>query len=247
MRKIALVSLVGIGSLAALQLASAGGTGNYDPFQESRNHNPKMSMDIIGRELASTGASFLGHVGVWDSDGIVYQMKGNLTAYNDFDAASLANFQNASPWWGAGTSYNVRTNAYYQAPNSADGYNIKSVCSDWVTCPRQVTYSDIRTTVRALVTGWYSVGAVYTLLDDFYQRPTPGYMTMCSPFQSNCTPQWVRGSRGAFRCDTMVKAAYGDTGVWWMINQCNEFGVCQSAPPVVPRDLMQRLNLVIRS
>jgi len=130
MRKLGLVFAIGIGSLTAIQFAVAGGTGNYDPFQESKNHNPKMVMDIIGRALASFGASFLGHVGVWDVDGTVYQMKGSLTADNDFEATTLATFQNASPWWGAGTSYNVRTNSYYMAPNSVDGYNTKSVCSD---------------------------------------------------------------------------------------------------------------------
>lgn len=148
--------------------------------------DPKNVGDVIGRDLASTGAGLLGHLGIWDGKEVFNvgpPTNGNNAVHIDslFDFKHiLTNTGTVATYWGAST---------FKIP---PGTIHMTGC--WETsCPiaGSIATADARYSIALRLMQIYRIGADYTITA-YYQRSLPPW--------GNRYP----GQRGLYRCDTFV-------------------------------------------
>ncbi len=134
--------------------------------------------DVVGRDLATTGLGFLGHLGMW-SGSRVFEVAPPTSSANSVHINTFSAFSEAAPYWGA---------ASYRIPIG----NI-SMYGCWETaCPiyNGTVSAEARYSIALRVMNIYLIGADYTTSAAF-QRSLPSY---------NGRP----AIRGIYRCDTFI-------------------------------------------
>lgn len=155
--------------------------------------DPQKVGDVLGRDLAFTGAGYAGHLGIWDG-GQVFEAgppksgtNNAINITNLFDFKHTRNGSGYAAYWGI---------ASFKIPN---GTMTMTACWDPV-CPSttRTVSAEARYSVALRVMQIYRIGADYTALGE-HRRAISQWGS--SPMQ-----------RGIYRCDTfVVDALYQST------------------------------------
>lgn len=153
---------------------------------EPGQNDPTLVGDVVGRDLAATGAGPFGHLGLWDGRQVVEVTSG---LNNAIQLVTLNTFKNQvapEAYWGkasANIPAGILTRACYETYCRSNGVNHLEVQSrDAIT---RVAYQQ------------YLLGADYTI--------SPAYRL--AKFATEVLP----AARGSFRCDTFVVSLLGSS------------------------------------
>lgn len=138
--------------------------------------DPTKVGDVVGRDLAVPGGSYLGHTGLWDGGQVV---EAHSEDYNTIRMVSLQSFKSASPYWGKAS------------PNIADGLMESRCYLSWCSTNGS-NHEIVEARVAAAKTSFqaYLLGADYT--------KTASYVA------PQFADQYRPAKRGVFRCDTFI-------------------------------------------
>lgn len=150
--------------------------------------DPSKVADVLGRDLAFTGAGYLGHLGIWDGNR-VFEVGPPTSGTNAVHITSLFDFKHTptntggnATYWGT-VSYKIPSGSIYMTG-----------CWE-TTCPvaNSVVSADARYSVALRLMQIYRIGADYTA--------TASYTRSLAAYNGYPT------QRGRYRCDTFIKDA----------------------------------------
>lgn len=159
--------------------------------------DPAKVGDVVGRDLAFTGAGYLGHLGVWDGSQIFEAGPPASGSTNAIHITSIFDFKHTptntggnATYWGTAT-YNI------PAGNITMTSCWEPSCTNY---PTATVTAASRYSVALRLMQIYRIGADYTA-GAAYTRSLPSWQPL--PMQ-----------RGVYRCDTLVVDALQQTTFW---------------------------------
>lgn len=167
--------------------------------------------DVVGRDLNSAGAGFMGHIGIWDGR-MVIEALGTQNSNDTLKRNSWSSFIQYPNQWRTISPITINFNQKYCDGKDCSLTELEN--GDLVTMIGPT--SGIRKMAAASAYAKFLIGASYTLTANYSSsRQGVKYYTKrhCSPFAANCQPRQVevKPVRGLYRCDTFVLDAWGGT------------------------------------
>ena len=184
--------------------------------------SPQQISEVVGRDLLIPGASWAGHIGLWNGSSIIEAMSGQ--PLNAIRLSTVASFKNAAlennyTYWGV-SSPNIPA---IEIQGCFDRH-----CTNFNFQPEgQVERTTLRLSIAKRAYQSYLIGADYTMTATYTPTNPGNYYNL--------------PTRGIYRCDTFIIDSYKVVKINSPLDWEARLSTL-SATPVLPKTVFERLK-----